>query len=303
MTSGPGFLALAPHRSGTASLLADAARRRGMEVDVLPADGVPERYRERADAHYYGGPRFAARAAGPLGVALLEPHDGWLDELPLAFTGRDVRRVPSPRPAAAPARSSPNRPPTRASPPRSTRTARLSAAPARLRRPTRTDQRSRHLGGRVQALPARRRDPHRVAVRRVRAARRRPAGGPLPGSRRTRPSPTGSSRSAGTPCPEPSSWTSDGCAGTAAPPHGRSSRPTWRGSARCTPPIRTAPWTWCSGRPGPAAWFPNGIWSSERPPRGAPVRGSEAEAERGTTRPGRILVAEDSTPVTPCPAT
>ncbi|MEU6630772.1 ATP-grasp domain-containing protein [Streptomyces parvus] len=94
MTSGPGFLALAPHRSGTASLLADAARRRGMEVAVLPADGVPERYRERADAHYYGGPRFAARAAGPLGVALLEPHDGWLDELPLAFTGRDVRRVP-----------------------------------------------------------------------------------------------------------------------------------------------------------------------------------------------------------------
>ncbi|MEU6617853.1 ATP-grasp domain-containing protein [Streptomyces parvus] len=94
MTSGPGFLALAPHRSGTASLLADAAGRRGMEVAVLPADGVPARYRERADAHYYGGPRFAARATGPLGVALLEPHDGWLDELPLAFTGRDVRRVP-----------------------------------------------------------------------------------------------------------------------------------------------------------------------------------------------------------------
>ncbi|MFE7141921.1 ATP-grasp domain-containing protein [Streptomyces sp. NPDC057644] len=98
MTSGPGFLpgflALAPHRSGTASLLADAARRRGMEVTVLPADGVPERYREREDGHYYGGPRFAARVAGPLGVALLEPHDGWLDALPPAFTGRDVRRVP-----------------------------------------------------------------------------------------------------------------------------------------------------------------------------------------------------------------
>ncbi|WGP13733.1 ATP-grasp domain-containing protein [Streptomyces sp. SH5] len=94
MTSGPGFLARAPHRSGTASLLADAARRRGMEVTVLPADGVPEPYRGRADAHYYGGPRFAARVAGPLGVALLEPHEGWLDGLPLAFTGRDVRRVP-----------------------------------------------------------------------------------------------------------------------------------------------------------------------------------------------------------------
>ncbi|NEC22398.1 hypothetical protein [Streptomyces parvus] len=62
MTPGPGFLALAPHRSGTATLLADAARRRGMEVAVLPADGVPERYRGRADAHHYGGPRFAVRA-------------------------------------------------------------------------------------------------------------------------------------------------------------------------------------------------------------------------------------------------
>ncbi|NEB37139.1 ATP-grasp domain-containing protein [Streptomyces sp. SID14515] len=96
MTSGPGFLALAPHRSGTASLLSEAARRRGMEVVVLPADGVPERYRGRQDGHghYYGGPRFAARVAGPLGVALLEPHDGWLDALPVAFTGRDISRVP-----------------------------------------------------------------------------------------------------------------------------------------------------------------------------------------------------------------
>lgn len=94
MSSGPGFLALAPHRSGTASLLSDAARRRGMEVTVLPADGVPERYRGRGDGHYYGGPRFAARVAGPLGVALLEPRDGWLDGLPGAFTRRSVRRVP-----------------------------------------------------------------------------------------------------------------------------------------------------------------------------------------------------------------
>lgn len=94
MSSGPGFLALAPHRSGTASLLSDAARRRGMEVTVLPADGVPERYRGREDGHYYGGPRFGARVADPLGVALLEPHDGWLDALPGAFTGRSVSRVP-----------------------------------------------------------------------------------------------------------------------------------------------------------------------------------------------------------------
>ncbi|MFE9461975.1 ATP-grasp domain-containing protein [Streptomyces californicus] len=94
MASGRGLLALAPHRSGTATLLSEAARRRGMEVAVLPAGSVPGRYRGREDAHYYGGPRFAARAAGPLGVALLEPHDGWLDALPAAFTGRAVSRVP-----------------------------------------------------------------------------------------------------------------------------------------------------------------------------------------------------------------
>lgn len=67
MTPGPGFPAPAPHRSDTAALLADAARRRGMEVTVLPADGVPERYRGRADAHCCGGPRFA--------VEFLLPYD------------------------------------------------------------------------------------------------------------------------------------------------------------------------------------------------------------------------------------
>ncbi|WP_431789002.1 hypothetical protein [Streptomyces sp. G9] len=70
---------------------------------MLPAGGVPERYREREDGHSYGGPRLAARCAGPLGAALLEPYDGWLDALPPAFTGRDVRRVPLSEPAVAPA--------------------------------------------------------------------------------------------------------------------------------------------------------------------------------------------------------
>ncbi|MEU5327540.1 hypothetical protein [Streptomyces parvus] len=65
MTPGPGFPALAPHRSGTATLLADAARRRGMEVTVLPVGGVPEPYRGRADAHCYGGPRFAVEFRFP----------------------------------------------------------------------------------------------------------------------------------------------------------------------------------------------------------------------------------------------
>ncbi|XMN05447.1 ATP-grasp domain-containing protein [Streptomyces griseobrunneus] len=94
MPSRAGFLALAPHRSTTAALPADAARRRSMEVTVLPVGTVPDRYRERCDGHYYGGPRFAARVARPLGVALLEPDDGWLDALPYAFTGRRIRRLP-----------------------------------------------------------------------------------------------------------------------------------------------------------------------------------------------------------------
>ncbi|MFT9666020.1 ATP-grasp domain-containing protein [Streptomyces rhizosphaericola] len=93
-SSRPGLLALAPHRSTTAALLAGAARGRGMEVAVLPVGGVPERYAGRGDAHYYGGPHFAARVARPLGVALLEPDDGWLDGLPYAFTGRHIRRLP-----------------------------------------------------------------------------------------------------------------------------------------------------------------------------------------------------------------
>ncbi|MFD4031985.1 ATP-grasp domain-containing protein [Streptomyces sp. NPDC058637] len=87
------LLALAPHRSTTAGLLAGAARDRGAEVVILPRDGVPDRLRERGDAHYYGGPHFAAGVAGPLGVTLLEPDEDWLDALPYAFTGRGIRRV------------------------------------------------------------------------------------------------------------------------------------------------------------------------------------------------------------------
>ncbi|MFD9540080.1 ATP-grasp domain-containing protein [Streptomyces sp. NPDC060022] len=87
------LLALAPHRSTTAGLLAEAARGRGMEVVILPRDGIPDRLRGRGGTHYYGGPHFAADAAGPLGVSLLEPDEGWLDALPYAFTGRRIKRV------------------------------------------------------------------------------------------------------------------------------------------------------------------------------------------------------------------
>lgn len=88
------LLALAPHRSTTVGLLAGAARERGMDVTVLPRDGLPGRPAAGTRVHYYGGPRFAASAAGRLGIALLQPSDGWLDALPYAFTGRRIRCVP-----------------------------------------------------------------------------------------------------------------------------------------------------------------------------------------------------------------
>ncbi|MGW0788591.1 ATP-grasp domain-containing protein [Streptomyces sp. NPDC002911] len=88
------LLALAPHRSVTAALLAGAARARGMDVTVLPQDGHPARPPADTRTHYYGGPHFAASAVGRLGAALLEPADDWLDALPYAFTGRHVRCLP-----------------------------------------------------------------------------------------------------------------------------------------------------------------------------------------------------------------
>lgn len=87
------FLALAPHRSTTAGLLAGASRDRGLEVVVLSRSGIPDRLRGSGDAYYYGGPHFASDVVDPLGVALLEPDEGWLDALPYAFTGRRITRV------------------------------------------------------------------------------------------------------------------------------------------------------------------------------------------------------------------
>ncbi|MFF5898913.1 ATP-grasp domain-containing protein [Streptomyces argenteolus] len=88
------LLALAPHRSTTTTLLAGAARARGMDVTVLPRDGHRAGPPPGTRAHYYGGPLFADSALGGLGIALLEPAGRWLDGLPYAFTGRRVRCVP-----------------------------------------------------------------------------------------------------------------------------------------------------------------------------------------------------------------
>lgn len=80
-----GFLALAPQYTTTSELLSAAARRRGMEVEVLGRAATGRR-----GAHYYGGPGFAARVVDDLGVALLEPTDDWPATLPYAYTGRHI---------------------------------------------------------------------------------------------------------------------------------------------------------------------------------------------------------------------
>ncbi|WP_433544296.1 ATP-grasp domain-containing protein (plasmid) [Streptomyces sp. CA-294286] len=87
-----GLLALAPQYTSTRELLAQAAHRRGMDVQVWSArDGLS--VRGQTDVHYYGGPVFAAHLGKVLDawdVALMEPSDGWLAALPPAHTGRRV---------------------------------------------------------------------------------------------------------------------------------------------------------------------------------------------------------------------
>ncbi|MEU6815613.1 ATP-grasp domain-containing protein [Streptomyces sp. NPDC046860] len=85
-----GFLALAPQYTTTSELLSAAARRRGMEVEALSPQGAPPSVADSRSAHYYGGPGFAERVVGALGVALLEPVDDWLVALPRTWTGRRI---------------------------------------------------------------------------------------------------------------------------------------------------------------------------------------------------------------------
>ncbi|MFI5944780.1 ATP-grasp domain-containing protein [Streptomyces uncialis] len=80
------LFAVAPWPTVTRELLADTARRRGMDVEVP----VPGGGRTGRAAHYYGGPGFAAGVVDGLGVALLEPDADWLPRLPREWTGRRI---------------------------------------------------------------------------------------------------------------------------------------------------------------------------------------------------------------------
>ncbi|MEU7824198.1 ATP-grasp domain-containing protein [Catellatospora sp. NPDC049133] len=84
------FLVLPPRPDSTAELLATAARRRGLAVEQLPGPAVPDHLRQSAGAHLFGGPVFAGAVAADLGLALLEPDDGWLTRLPYEYTRRDI---------------------------------------------------------------------------------------------------------------------------------------------------------------------------------------------------------------------
>ncbi|WP_063834995.1 ATP-grasp domain-containing protein [Streptomyces sp. NRRL F-4474] len=78
-------LLLSAPRTSTAELIARAAAWRGYDV-ADRAEGV-----EGRRVHWYGGPRAAARHAGPLGLGLLEPADDWLTRLPHPLMRRSVR--------------------------------------------------------------------------------------------------------------------------------------------------------------------------------------------------------------------
>jgi len=77
-------LTLAPSEVGRATWVVEAAVQRGLTVAGIDTQG--ERY-------YWGGPIWAAANAKRLGVALLEPEDHWLSELPTKWLARSVRMM------------------------------------------------------------------------------------------------------------------------------------------------------------------------------------------------------------------
>jgi hypothetical protein len=84
------FLVLPPRPDSTAEVLAAAAQRRGMVVERFRDGVVPQSLRGTERGHLYGGPAFAAAVGADLELALLDPADDWLPQLPEALLRRDV---------------------------------------------------------------------------------------------------------------------------------------------------------------------------------------------------------------------
>ncbi|MFC8719425.1 ATP-grasp domain-containing protein [Kitasatospora sp. NPDC057198] len=82
-------LLLAPRINETGLQLRTAAGRRGLRAFTAASWRAP---RELAGTpvHLYGGPLFADAVGRELGIAPLEPADGWLAALPRQATGRRV---------------------------------------------------------------------------------------------------------------------------------------------------------------------------------------------------------------------
>ncbi|MFF0409024.1 ATP-grasp domain-containing protein [Kitasatospora sp. NPDC004745] len=83
------MLLTSAQRTSTTALLVEAAAGRGLATAVLDGPATVERLAGRP-LHWYGGPFAAARVAGPLGLALLEPEDDWLTRLPAEYTRRRI---------------------------------------------------------------------------------------------------------------------------------------------------------------------------------------------------------------------
>ncbi|PJE96818.1 DUF4343 domain-containing protein [Streptomyces carminius] len=87
----PATLVLPPRLTGSARVLAETARRRGLRTVRLPSFEVPGGLRAR---HLHAGPSFADAVAPVLGIAPLEAPADWLARLPRAYTRREILAVP-----------------------------------------------------------------------------------------------------------------------------------------------------------------------------------------------------------------
>ncbi|MFZ4267539.1 ATP-grasp domain-containing protein [Streptomyces arboris] len=93
---GPGTLVLPPRLTASARRLRDVAVRRGLHVVESAGFRVPElpRAPRGGAVHLHAGPSFADAVAPALGIALLEAPADWLQQLPYAFTRREMRAMP-----------------------------------------------------------------------------------------------------------------------------------------------------------------------------------------------------------------
>ncbi|MET7569329.1 hypothetical protein ABZT04_12600 [Streptomyces sp. NPDC005492] len=79
-----------PRVTGTGYALTDAARRRGLHVEVVRDWRKPVESRRAAGTSLYAGLLFADAVAGDVGLGLLEALADWLARLPYKLTGREV---------------------------------------------------------------------------------------------------------------------------------------------------------------------------------------------------------------------